>query len=155
MESTASLTQHRWPYTWSTASSSGLCSTRKSPPKGHNNYLGTGISFLWGKVKTAESLEKRRHQGELVNIYKYLNRGCKVDNFLHPPASSAVTNNLETCHTSVIFFSTTTEAVADCQWFMGWFDLVLWLAGWKDLQIHTPEGGKGKRVERWVPKTKQ
>ena len=26
---------------------------------------------------------------------------------------------------------------------MGWFDLVLWLAGWRDLQIHA--SGKGKQ----------
>jgi len=51
------------------------------PVKGHQDDEGTGVSLLRGKAERAGLVQpgEERAQGDLSNVYKYLQGGCKED----------------------------------------------------------------------------
>ncbi|GAB0180739.1 hypothetical protein GRJ2_000539200 [Grus japonensis] len=55
--------------------------TEESPVKGHEDDDGLGASLLRGKAERAGTVQPREEkaQGDLINVYKYLKRGCKED----------------------------------------------------------------------------
>lgn len=52
----------------------------ESPTKAHKSFEGTGESFSRGRAERAGTGQPGEGlRGNLINVYKYLKRGCKDD----------------------------------------------------------------------------
>lgn len=76
--------QHWWRHTCSAGSSSGLSCMKAHRPEGVQQRAAKmlrGASFQWWKVARAGNVQPREEQaqGDLLNVYKYLQEGCKAD----------------------------------------------------------------------------